>query len=58
MPINCLTFGLFGLVINALVFWMAGAATGAEMSFMSAFFGSMVVSIVGAVLSQAIKEKS
>ncbi len=57
MPINCMTFGLFGFVINALVFWLAGSLTGAEMNFLSAMFGSVVVSTVGAVLSLAIREK-
>jgi len=56
IPINCLTFGLFGFVINALVFWLAGAVTGAKMTFLSALFGSVVVSIVGALLSRAVKE--
>lgn len=56
MPVNCLTFGLFGFVINALVFWLAGVITGAEMTFLSALFGSVVVSVVGALLSQIIKD--
>ena len=57
MPITCLTLGLFGIVINALVFWIAGAATGAQMTFLSALFGSVVVAFVGGALSRAIKEK-
>ncbi len=56
MPVNCLTFGLFGFVINALVFWLAGIITGAQMTFLSALFGSVVVSVVGALLIQVIKD--
>ena len=58
LPITCLTFGLFGFVVNALVFWIAGAATGAKMNFWSALFGSIVVTFVGAALSRVIKERS
>lgn len=57
MPVTCLTLGLFGFVINALVFWLAGALTGAQMSFLSALFGSIVVGAVGALLGMVIKEK-
>jgi len=57
LPVTCLTLGLFGVVINALVFWLAGTITGAEMNFLSAMFGSVVVGVVGAVLSTVIKEK-
>lgn len=57
MPVTCLTLGLFGVVINALVFWLAGTITGAEMNFVSALFGSVVVGVVGAGLGTAIKEK-
>jgi len=58
LPITCLTFGLFGFVVNALVFWIAGAATGAKMDFLSALFGSIVVAFVGAVLSRVVREDS
>ena len=30
LPITCVTFGLFGFVINAIVFYVAGSATGAR----------------------------
>ena len=56
-PISCLTFGLFGFVINALVFWIAGAATEARMEFLSALLGSIVVSTVGSALSGLVKER-
>jgi putative membrane protein len=58
LPVSCLTLGLFGFVVNALVFWMAGAATGAQMTFLSALFGSVVVTLVGGVLSRLVREDS
>lgn len=57
LPITCLTFGLFGFVINALMFWLAGIATGADMNFVSALFGSVVVTLIASPLGAAIKER-
>ena len=55
-PITCLTLGLFGFVINALVFWIAGTATGAHMTFLSALFGSICMTVIAAPLNHLIKE--
>lgn len=57
MPITCLTFGLFSFVINALVFWIAGTATGAQMNSWGALFGSIVYAAISTALSWTIKEK-
>lgn len=48
IPINILTLGLFGLVLNALLFWAAAYfVTGFTIaSFMAALLGSILVSIV------------
>jgi putative membrane protein len=50
-PLTIVTLGLFLLVINALMFWLAGAlVSGFEVkSFWSALFGSLVVSVVSFV---------
>ncbi|MCS6950322.1 MAG: phage holin family protein [Armatimonadota bacterium] len=56
LPLNCLTFGLFGLVINAVLFWLAGELL-AEFEVegpVAALFGSIVMSIFSSVLSQAV----
>lgn len=47
-PITVVTLGLFIFVINALLFWLAGALVeGFEVkSFGSALLGSLVVSVV------------
>lgn len=57
MPINCLTFGLFSFVVNALLFWIAGRATGAQMSLWGDLFGSIVYAALSTVLSWPLKEK-
>lgn len=57
LPLNCLTFGLFGLVINAFLFWLAGEllpefdVNGA----LAALFGSIVMSIFSSVFSHALE---
>lgn len=56
LPITCITLGLFSFVINALVFWIAGAATGATMSFWGALFGSLCMALVSGLLNSLIRE--
>lgn len=57
LPITCLTLGLIGFVINAIVFWIAGLATGAQMGFWSPLFGSICYTLISTPLSWVIKEK-
>ncbi len=56
LPLNCLTFGLFSLVINAFLFWLAGEMlTEFEVKGpVAALFGSLVMSIFSSVLSHAV----
>ena len=53
LPLNCLTFGLFGLVINALMFWLVGQLNlGLKVDgFIPALFGSIVLSIISSLLN-------
>ena len=53
LPINILTLGLFTLVINALLFMLAGyVAPGVEVDgFLSAFLGSVVLSFLGLIIN-------
>lgn len=53
LPINILTLGIFGLVINALLFMLAGyLAPGFGVDgFLSAFLGSIVLSFLGLVIN-------
>ncbi len=63
LPINCLTLGLFGFVINALMFWIAGSLTGAQkgtgepIGFVTSLIGSILYTVISAPLSVLIKER-
>ncbi|MDO8499754.1 MAG: phage holin family protein [bacterium] len=48
LPINILTVGLFTLVINALMFWLASAFVSGFFvaGFVPAFWGALIVSVV------------
>ena len=54
LPINFLTLGLFTLVINALLFMLAGAITpGLEVEgFLSALIGSILLAIISPIISK------
>ena len=53
LPINILTLGIFGLIINALLFMLAGyLAPGIEVDgFIAAFLGSVVLSFLGLIIN-------
>lgn len=57
LPINCMTFGLFSFVVNALLFWSAGHITGAKMNVWGALLGSILYAVLSTILSWPIKEK-
>lgn len=50
-PLQILTFGLFTLVVNALMFWLASAfPVGVQVNgFVGAFLGALVVSLISFV---------
>ena len=53
-PLNLLTLGLFTLVVNALVFWIATIApTGVRVTgFLGAFLGALTVSFASLLASR------
>jgi putative membrane protein len=57
LPLTCLTLGLFTLVVNALVFWLATVApVGVAVSgFDGAFLGALTVSLVSVLASWLIR---
>jgi len=63
LPITCLTFGLFGFVINAIVFYIAGSATGAAttpgqpIGFVTALLGSVIYTIISIPLAASVRER-
>lgn len=58
-PISCVTLGLFGLVINAALFWAVGSlGLGFKVNgFLDAFIGSLLVSAINAVLSNFVPDE-
>jgi putative membrane protein len=56
LPLNLLTLGLFTLVVNAIVFWLAAVLQGGVQvaDFGAALLGSIVVSIVSFVASRVL----
>lgn len=58
LPITILTFGLFALVLNALLFWLtAGLVPGFVVAgFWSAFVGALVLSVLTWLINLVLSE--
>jgi putative membrane protein len=56
LPLNLLTLGLFTLVVNAIVFWLATQLPAGVhvVDFGAAFIGALIVTVVSFVASRAI----
>ena len=56
LPLNLLTLGLFTLVVNAIVFWLASQFDiGVHVvDFGAAFIGALIVSVVSFVASRVL----
>ncbi|ACZ37925.1 phage holin family protein [Sphaerobacter thermophilus] len=51
LPITCLTLGIFALVVNAVVFYLAGALiAGIQITFIGALVGSVTESVLSGIL--------
>ena len=64
LPLNCLTLGLFSLVVNAVILLLTASLnigftiTGTPMGkFLAAFVGSLLISAVNGVLGTFIPDK-
>ena len=60
IPLNCLTLGLFTVVINALMFWLVGYGwiNGFKVNgFLAALFGSVVMGVITGLANQIIGTK-
>ena len=57
VPFILVTLGLFILVVNALLFWLAGGLVPGLVvgGFWNAFFGSIIVSLVNWALSSIVR---
>lgn len=57
LPITCLTFGLFALVVNAVLFYGGAVLTpGMEVSWWGAIFGSMLASVASGLIFSVVDE--
>ena len=58
LPLTCLTFGLFSLVLNASLFGLASWLTpGMEVTFWGAVVGSLIVSVASGILFSVLDER-
>jgi putative membrane protein len=54
-PISIVTLGLFSLVINAVMFWVAAAIVHVGVAdFGTAFIAALIVSVVNMILSRVL----
>lgn len=57
LPLSIVTFGIFFLVINAFMFWLASFVKGfVVVGFWPAFFGSLIVTVVS-MFGKAVLKK-
>lgn len=59
-PINCLTFGLMGFVVNAFLFWIVGSnlVPGFEVKgFVPAAIGSLAMGAISGVINFLLKDR-
>lgn len=57
LPITCLTFGLFAIVINTVLYWLGAYITpDLEVSWWGAFIGSLLVSVASGIIFTVIDE--
>ncbi|MEK7161569.1 MAG: phage holin family protein [Patescibacteria group bacterium] len=57
LPLSIVTFGLFFLVINALMFWAESFVKGFSVAgFWPAFWGSIIVTLVSLIGKKVISE--
>ena len=59
LPLNCLTLGLFSIVINAaLLYWVGQWGLGFEVnSFLAAVVGSLLIGMVNGLLGGFVKDE-
>ncbi|MBH41503.1 MAG: hypothetical protein CL685_02215 [Candidatus Magasanikbacteria bacterium] len=59
LPINILTLGLFTFVVNALLFWFVSTVVEGFVvsSFVAAFVGAFMLSIISGVATVALEKK-
>jgi putative membrane protein len=58
LPITVMTLGLFGFLINILVFWLIAFVPGITIGgFANAFWGLIIVTVAGWLVDMVFKDK-
>lgn len=59
LPITCLTFGLFALVINAVFFGLAAwVVPGVNVTWLGAFVGGAIASVLAGIIYSVFDEET
>ncbi|MBX6340896.1 MAG: phage holin family protein [Thermomicrobiaceae bacterium] len=59
LPVTCLTLGLFAVIVNAIVFYLAGRlSAGISITFLGAIVGAVVAGVLNGLLSDALRRRS
>jgi len=54
LPLTCLTFGLFALVVNGVVFYVGGRlVSGITITFLGALVGAIIAGLINGALTRA-----
>jgi putative membrane protein len=57
LPLTCLTFGLFAVVTNMLLYWLGAYVTpNLEVSWWGALIGSLLVSVTSGIIFTVVDE--
>lgn len=57
LPLSCLTFGLFAIVVNMVLFWLGAYITpDVEVSWWGALAGSLLVSVASGIIFTVVDE--
>ncbi len=57
LPITCLTFGLFAVIVNAALFYFGASITpGMDVSWWGAMFGSILTSLASGLMFSVVDE--
>jgi putative membrane protein len=56
LPLTCLTFGLFALVVSAAIFYLAGwLLAGIDVTALGALIGAILLAILTGVIDSALR---
>ena len=58
LPLTCLTLGLFALILNAALFYLAARLSfGIDITYLGALAGTIVASLLNGVLSDLLRDR-